>query len=253
MVIEIKMKLSIVIPVLDSHEILRRQLLHFEKMGLPDDTEIIIVDDGSDPALEPNCNGLPVRLFRTHDKRAWTWPLARNRGAKEAKGEYLLMFDIDHTITRDAIDTIYSFGGDKVQFKREFGVLLEDGTLTQDLDTLVQYGFPRERVKKRALAIPPLPNNFAMRRELFWDMGGYREDRIGRPYPQGEDRLFKKQWLIWERTKGVKVHTYRPTAYMFPNGYLCNGDVDYNPFNLFHKLSRANKHNYRYKKNGKSN
>ena len=46
------MKLSIVIPVLDSHEVLRRQLLHFDRMKLRRDTEIIIVDDGSDPPLE---------------------------------------------------------------------------------------------------------------------------------------------------------------------------------------------------------
>ena len=29
------MKLSIVIPVLGSYEVVRRQLLHFERMGLP--------------------------------------------------------------------------------------------------------------------------------------------------------------------------------------------------------------------------
>lgn len=242
------MKLSIVIPVLDSHEILRRQLLHFEKMNLPEDTEIIIVDDGSRPPLRYE-GSLQLLILPTFDYRPWTWALARNAGAKIARGEYLLMFDIDHIITRDTIDTIYSFGGDKVQFKREFGVLLEDGTLTQDLDILEQYGFHRERIKKRDLVIPPLPNNFAMKKSIFWDMGGYREDRIGKPYPQGEDRLFKKQWLIWERTKGVKVHTYRPTIYMFPNGYLCgDGSVDYNPFGLFHKLSRATQRNFRVHK-----
>jgi len=45
-------RLSIIIPVLNSHEIVRRQIAHFEKMDLPDDIELIIVDDGSDPPLE---------------------------------------------------------------------------------------------------------------------------------------------------------------------------------------------------------
>jgi len=45
-------KLSIIIPVLNSHEIVRRQIKHFKKMDLPDDVELIIVDDGSDPPLE---------------------------------------------------------------------------------------------------------------------------------------------------------------------------------------------------------
>ena len=45
------MKVSIVIAILDSHEIVRRQLLHFDKMRLPDDVEVIFVDDGSRPPL----------------------------------------------------------------------------------------------------------------------------------------------------------------------------------------------------------
>ena len=47
-----KIRLSIIIPVLNSHEIVRRQIEHFKKMNLPDDVELIIVDDGSDPPLE---------------------------------------------------------------------------------------------------------------------------------------------------------------------------------------------------------
>ena len=86
-----------------------------------------------------------------------------------------------------------------------------------------------------------------MRKDIFWEIGGYREDLVDKPYPQGEDRLFKKKWYEWQRAGNGMVHTERPTIYMFPNGYLCNGDVDYNPFGLFHNLSRANKHNYRHK------
>ena len=41
------MKLSIVIPVLNSHEVVRRQCLHFAKMPLPDDVEVVLVDDGA--------------------------------------------------------------------------------------------------------------------------------------------------------------------------------------------------------------
>jgi len=45
-------RLSIIIPVLNSHEIVRRQIEHFRKMNLSDDVELIIVDDGSIPSLE---------------------------------------------------------------------------------------------------------------------------------------------------------------------------------------------------------
>ena len=262
------MKLSIIIPVLNSHEILRRLFLYFEKIGIPDDTEIIIVDDGSDPPLryEPkdfteildeknlSCTDegsfeaiseykeLPVKIIYTNDKRPWTWALARNRGAKEAQGEYLLMFDVDHIITRETIDLARTFGGHKIQFKRELGVLLEDGTLTQDRDILKSYG-----MLDRDIALSPLPNNFVMRKDTFFELGGYREDLAERPYPQGEDRRFKKAWCEWSRANNKEVHPYRPTMYMFPNGKYC-GDVDFNPFGLFHNLSRKTRRNFWYKK-----
>lgn len=239
-------KLSIIIPVLNSHEVLRRQFLHFEKIGIPDDTEIIIVDDGSEPPLKYE-GKLPVTIIYTNDKRPWTWALARNAGARIARGEYILFFDVDHCVNEESIEMARTFGGDKLQFKREFGVLLEDGTFTQDVATLVQYGFSRGRLRKKGLKIPPLPNNFVIKKDVFWDIGGYREDRITKAYPQGEDRLFKKAWIIYERAGKGKIHHERTTIYMFPNGYLC-GDVDFNPFGLFHKLSRKTNRNFKYRK-----
>jgi glycosyltransferase involved in cell wall biosynthesis len=236
-------KVSIIIPCLNSHEILRRQFLYLEKIGIPEDVEIIIVDDGSEPSLEYS-GPLPVRIHATNDSRPWTWALARNAGARIAQGEYLLMFDVDHIITRELIDAVREFGGQKMQFKREYGVLTEDGTLTQDRYLLAYYGLPKER----KLAFPPLPNNFAMKADIFWQIGGYREDLVDRPYPQGEDRLFKKKWYEWERAGKGNVHTERPTIYMFPNGYLINGDVDFNPMGLFHDLSRKTNSNSKYRK-----
>lgn len=241
------MKLSIVIPVLASYEVVRRQLLHFERMGLPADTELIIVDDGSDPPIE-NTSSLRDRLtiLRTNDKRPWTWALARNAGARIAQGEYLLMFDVDHIVPRFAINFIREFTGLKVQFVREFGVLDEHGVLTQDRDVLADYGLPRDK----GLGIGPLPNNFAMRRDLFWELGGYREDLVTKPYPQGEDRAFRSAWRTHQEKTGAEVCVHRPRIFMFPNGkYL--GDVDADPKSLFHGLTRKTKRNFWYQEQRK--
>lgn len=234
-------KLSIIVPVLDSHEILRRQLLHFSRMGLQSDTELIIVDDGSDPPLT-NTSDLPVHIHRTNDKRPWTWALARNAGARIARGEYLLMFDVDHIMPAEAYSAVRAFDGIKMRFKRQFGVLDENGVLTQDRAVLESYGLPRDR----DLKLTPLPNNFVMRRDVYWEIGGYREDLVERPYPQGEDRLWKKAWHEYMRRTGTQEHPYSPTLFMFPSGKWC-GDVDHNPMGLFHDLSRKTSRNHWWK------
>jgi glycosyltransferase involved in cell wall biosynthesis len=239
------MKLSIIIPVLNSHEILRRQFLHLEKIGIPDGVEIIIVDDGSEPPLKYE-GTLPVKIHYTNDKRAWTWALARNAGARMAQGEYVFFFDIDHIITREILDTIMQFTGDKIYFKREFGVLLEDGTFTQDKTVLMAYGLSESRIKERGVELPQLPNNFCIKRSTFWDLGGYREDLIGKEYPQGEDNNFKQKWHRWAADHPNHIHK-KCLIYMIPNGQYC-GHVDYNPFGLFHNLSRANNHNPLFRK-----
>lgn len=235
------MRLSIVIPVLNSHEVVRRQLLHFERIGLPGDTELILVDDGSDPPIENSFSQI-AKIHRTNDKRPWTWALARNAGARLATGEYLLMYDLDHIADRKLIDFVRGFGGKKVQFKREFGVLDERGRLTQDRDVLAQYGLPKDA----PLRFGPLPNNFAMRRDLFWELGGYREDLFERPYPQGEDRSWRSVWRTYEMSHGGAgscVCTHRPKMFMFPNGKYV-GDVDADPQGLFHTLTRKTSRNF---------
>jgi len=241
-------KLSLIISILNSQEIVRRQLLHFEKMNLPDDIEIILIDDGSDPPLDFTSNLKNLVTHVTNDKRSWTVELARNQGARMARGEYLLMTDIDYIIPLDAIMTGYTLKEDKAGFKREFGVIDEFGNFTQDFDVLRQYGLLESRIKERGTLLAPHPNNFIMSKETFWKLGGYREDLVDRPYPNKGDTYFKRSWAKALEKKEVMIQdaNLRKTLYMFPNGKYC-GDVDYNPFGLFHNLTRKTPSNYWYK------
>ena len=237
------MKLSVVISVLNSVEIMRRQLLHWERMDLPDDVEFIILDDGSDPPLSfPDCKLRNFTLHATNDFRPWTVELARNQGARMAKGEYLLMTDIDYIIPKDAFESALMLKEDKMCFKRQFGVLDENGNITQDFDVLRRYGLLEDRIQRRGTRLPPHPNNFVLRKSVFWELGGYREDRVDVAYPNGGDRWFKIMWSKAYHAGKYTIAAYRPTLYMFPNGQYC-GDVDYNPFSLFHTLSRKSDRN----------
>jgi len=239
------MKLSIIISVLNSPEIFRRQLIHWTRMNLPDEVEFIILDDGSDVPLKGEMRNLIIHP--TNDKRPWTVELARNLGARMARGEYLLMTDIDYIIPRDAIDSALTLTEDKMRFKRQFGVLDESGDFTQDFDVLRKYGLLESRIEGRGTNLPPHPNNFVMRKETFWKLGGYQEDLVDRPYPNKGDTYFKRTWAKAYDRGQVTMRVSRPTLFMFPNGQYC-GDVDFNPLGLFHDLSRKTTNNYCYMK-----
>lgn len=241
------MKLSIVIPVLNSHSGLHRQLLHMEREGLPESTEFILVDDGSDPPIE-NTSSLPITIIRTGDTRPWTWALARNAGARIAQGEYLLMYDLDHIVTRELLDYVVATDYPRLQFRRRLAVLDEEGRLTQDLTVLSEYGM-RPRM---SLRVESHHNSFAMRRDLFWELGGYREDMIGTEYPAGEDSEFWHKWEEYRDARGIVLPSNTPILYVFPNGRWC-GDVDYDSHGLFHTLSRKTRHNYWWNQQSKGN
>jgi len=240
--------LSIIIPFLNSHELVRRQIINLKNMDLPEDVEIIYMDDGSNPPLKmPIDPPKNFQIYATNDFRPWTSSLARNTGATIARGSYLFMTDGDYIITKKAVMIALGFCGDRLGCRREFGILDEDGNFTQDHNVLMSYGLPEWRIKERGTKIPPHPNNFIMRASLFKEMGGYREDLIlSRPYPQGEDRHFKRLLMKLVNEGKIVINDYkRPTIYMFPNGQFC-GDVDYNPFNLFHTLTRKTPQNHWY-------
>jgi len=227
------MKVSIVISILDSHEIFRRQLLHFEKMQLPDDVEFIFIDDGSDIPL--SANGSSVRnltLFATNDKRPWTQPIARNKGANIAKGEYLICTDIDHIIPKELIEFILHTDYDIIRFRREVGILDEHGNFTQDMDELKRWGYLPKA--EGTVKIAAHGNSYAIKRELFLKFGGSQQRTR---YPNRDEQKIKRWTHAIKDQLKLLFEEGRPTIYMFPNGRFC-GSKDYNPFGFFHSLKR---------------
>lgn len=230
-------RLSLIGAVLNSHPAFERQLKHWQRMDLPESVEIIVMDDGSDPPLRDTVGVKNLRIVPTYDTRPWTWAVARNAGAKLARSQKYLMFDLDIIFPRATILHCLESDYDKVQFIRQFGVLDEDGIVHQDTPTLVDYGLTAERIATKGLGLGPHSNVFSLKADKYWLLKGYREDLIGRPYPQGEDRDFRTRLGRLVEKGQISVDPFRPLILMFPNGKYC-GDLDADPKGLFHTLSR---------------
>ena len=158
--------LSIIIPVLNSHEAVRRQCLYLGSL-VPYRAEVIIVDDGSVPPLEGLSTAATrdksIRLIRTQDFRPWTQPAARNFGVDGARGEILAFIDVDHIISQKAVWELCRFTGDRIDWRR----------IPASLD---EYGHLEPAAGK---ARKPAAGIFAMRAEIYRKLGGFDERFCG--------------------------------------------------------------------------
>jgi len=171
---------------------------------------------------------MQIRFIKTNDSRPWTQPKARNIGASKAKGDILLFTDIDHVIDREAVEFGRNFKYDYGRFYRELGVLDSDGNLTQDSDTLIEWG-----VNRNNLHIGCHVLSMYIKADVFKKVGGFRE-KLGK-HPTHDDGNMKRKLNKGNFTKCPDDE--RPKIYMIPNGRY-SGDKDANPHGYFHELCR---------------
>ena len=93
--IQSKPVVSVIIPTLNRYEYLRDVLADLEKQDYTD-FEVIVCDQ-SEPINEIFYEGwnLNIHLIKQDEKALW---LARNRCIKQAKGDYILLFDDDSRV-----------------------------------------------------------------------------------------------------------------------------------------------------------
>lgn len=217
---------SIIISALESYSVVARQILYFDRI-LPDDWELIIMDDGSDPSIRNQIESAyekaaavlrsraNLRLIETNFMRIpWHQPQARNEGAKIARGRYLFFTDIDHIITAEAIDSVIHIWGanqnsniKKIVFPRTWGILDEDGSICIDTEILKRYGLQDALIGR----IDYHYNTFAMPIDIFqqcpyreYFQGFYGGDDV----QQTEDYEKLAQEKGWRKTKGAMIYVY---------------------------------------------
>jgi hypothetical protein len=255
------MKTSYIIAVLDSFDIVRKQLILLSNV-LPkynNDFEFILVSDGSDPLIidkifefndehfdsleiiqtEYNAKwacdiytveglGFPLRIVETHDKRPWSQPRGRNIGADIAYGEELLMTDVDHLITEGGLEDSYNFNGDKMIFRRKFAVLGDNGDIIRDHDILREYGCQDKDLE----AVGSHANTFIMKKSIFCDLlNGYDLKFCGKH--GGDDTNLSRRYgeLHYNGNQVQKHSMAKNLIYVYPDP---NKDVK----RVFHKLRR---------------
>jgi hypothetical protein len=219
---------SIVVTVLDSHEVVHRQLEYLNRV-CPTDMELILVDDGSVPEIPvPDC-AFPVTVHRTHDPHPWTERQARRAGVALARSERLVCVDIDHIVTRALLEFVSGTAYDYIKFRRAFGTLDAQGVLHTDVDSVAAYGVPPERLRHRGTHLSPPGNCYAMSKRLFQTLCDSAWTKRRLQHCVGS--LARRGQCT--RCPGPE----RPLVYMIPNGRYA-GELDGNPFGLFHHLSR---------------
>jgi hypothetical protein len=171
--------LSLVMPYYDNPWQLARQYLRWSAYRLENKArlEIVLVDDGSPrwPALDvPRPPGLPpLRLYRVLVDKPWHQHGARNLGADQARGPWLLLTDMDHELPEASLEALLA--------RSNRGVIYTFGRL--DAPHLKPTRRPDGSLK-------PHPNSFAMTKALFWQIGGYDETFCG---IYGTDGMFRKR------------------------------------------------------------
>jgi glycosyltransferase involved in cell wall biosynthesis len=96
--------ISIVTPCYNAARYLRETIRSVLKQTLPP-AEMVIVDDGStdDSAEIAESYGTPVRVIRQANQGE---SAARNRGIREARGDYLLFLDADDLLEQEALERL---------------------------------------------------------------------------------------------------------------------------------------------------
>ncbi len=231
-----KIKISIIISVFNSHEAARRQIEHFKKLNLPKDWEIIFMDNGSEPRLLFPDHGLKnFNIYPTAIKIPWSQPYAKNVAAQIAKGEYVLMTDIDHFFPPETIEYIKNFTGDKLMFRRRFAILDKNGNISQKKEDLLEHGMPEKRYNKRGVRNHYHTNSFVLKRKIFIELGGFRKKYWFDGVHSLEDSSF---YTTYNRQS--RRGKYKP-AEITKHKILCFPGTHEDPMGLFHKLNRFGK------------
>lgn len=182
------MKVSIIIPVYNSVRYIHKCLDSVSMQANVDDIECIIIDDCSkDESVSVISNYLKnyqgyiqFKIFQQEHNQGPS--AARNRGIREAQGEYVFFLDADDTITPDCIESLYGmakqYDADYVQGTYQSNELYHMPKYDTNMPVFTDN---RRFIKKTLLnymVIPFTPHNRMVKRQQILDHDLFFTDKI---------------------------------------------------------------------------
>lgn len=199
---------SIIIPVRNRPQDLDRCLKSLAEVDYPREClEVIVVDDGSGDNTPEVARHYPVILMRNSVQQGASF--SRNRGAEQARGELLCFLDSDCTVEPGWLrELVYAFEDSRVSAGG--GEVLSQLSHTrldryEQVKSSLHMGF-QACDSENGNPFFYLPScNFAVRRDAFKGIGGFKEEMT-----VGEDVD-----LCWRLIDRGGVIAYRPRAKVF--------------------------------------
>ncbi len=216
-------RFSVIIPTYMEERAIGRTLHHLSRAGRGHDVEIIVVDSDSSDRTREIASGLGASVVNIR-KRGIS--VARNHGARLAKGEILIFIDADSIVPSNLFTRLESVFS-------EPGVVGASCNMMPDPSvrpTLFEYSFYRvwSGVKSLAHAIKPCTsgeNGIMIRRETFNRLGGFDENL---PVIEDLDFVFRASKcgsfpLLRDLTIKDSIRRFRELgALLFSKTYLTN-------------------------------
>lgn len=208
------MLVSVVVPAYNAQGTIRQCLVSLvEQSFSPDNFEILMVDDGSTDRTEQIIKEFSLRYIRQTNQGP---AAARNRGARQAKGEIILFTDADCIADSDWIkEMVRPFAnpeviGVKGAYKNREGQLI--ARLAQ-LEFEERYRL-LEKSRERIDMVDTYSGGF--RRDIFLKMGGFD---ISFPVANNEDtelsyRLSRQNYKMVFNRKAIVYHLGHPKTFI---------------------------------------
>ena len=201
---------SIIIPSHNRPKCLQQCLAAITELDYARDKfEVIVVDDGSSTQLDPIVDLFSAKINLHLLKQEHAGPArARNRGVKQAKGEFLVFTDDDCRPTPGWLETLMNFLAIKPDSMIGGKILnaLPGNSFSSASQALVSYlYFYYNKNSKEAHFFTA--NNIALSKKCFLAVGGFDQEW---GIAAAEDREFCDRWLL----SGYQM-TYAPEAVIY--------------------------------------